>query len=298
MTARRRTAGFSLVELIVVIGVIAIFLGILLPAVQNVRGAATRVECQNNLKQVALALHNYHDSHGRLPAGPPSSTVNLFKFPIITWMAFILPQMDQDNLWRQTEAALKGKPLNSFANPPHVGLATVIKAYTCPSDGRLSAPITDRDEITAAYTSYIGVSGGRRRDGVIGQHPGTRFADITDGLSSTIAVAERPPPDTLQAGKWYTWGHPDGVWGKLYGPDEFMPAEGGIHFGDPCVGPIRFGPGRPDNPCDRYHYWSLHSRGANFAFADGSVHFLRYSARDILPALATRAGGEVASLPE
>lgn len=59
-----------------------------------------------------------------------------------------------------------------------------------------------------------------------------------------------------------------------------------------------FGPGRLTNPCDRLHYWSLHTSGANFAFADGSVHFLRYSARDILPALATRSGGEVVSLPD
>jgi prepilin-type processing-associated H-X9-DG protein len=79
-----------------------------------------------------------------------------------------------------------------------------------------------------------------------------------------------------------------------------MPAIGYVPDTDLVCGatPVNFGFGRTDNPCDRLHLWSLHSNGANFLFADGSVHFLRYSARDVLPALATRAGGEVAALPE
>ncbi len=132
----------------------------------------------------------------------------------------------------------------------------------------------------------------------MGGYPGVRIVDITDGSSQTLIVAERPPPDTLQAGKWYTWVAVFGVWANRYGPDENLVAEGGIVPGDNCAGPFRFGPGRTDNNCDRYHFWSLHPGGGNFAFADGSVHFLRYSAADILPALATRAGGEVVGVPD
>ncbi len=86
--------------------------------------------------------------------------------------------------------------------------------------------------------------------------------------------------------------------GTLYGPDGVMPVAHAYLSTDPCLGPYRFGPGRPDNPCDRYPFWSLHPGGAHFLFADGSVHFLPYSAQPTMVALATRNGDEAVSPPD
>ncbi len=216
----------------------------------------------------------------------------------LIWMALILPQVEQDALWRATEQAFQIKPRWPFDNPPHVGFAPVIKLYVCPNDGRLLSPLRDQDGFTAAYTSYLGVYGGRGGgDGVLGNSPGIRLTDITDGTSHTLMVGERPPPDTLQAGWWYNKMRLAGVWGHLYGPDGAMAVEPFPIPSEPCQGPFRFGPGRTDNPCDRYHFWSLHPVGANFAFADGSVRFLSYTISPQLRDLATRNGGEVVELP-
>ncbi len=291
----------TLIELLVVTGVIGVLLGLLLSAVQNVRAAAARTACSNNMKQIGLALHHYHDTHGRLPDGFLKSSP-LQTWVSVTWMAALLPQMDQSPLWAATERALAILPLDPLRNPPHIGLGTVVKPYVCPADGRLSAPVVTRDGLTVAFTSYLGVGGGGsgprwRSDGVMGIYPGVRLTDISDGTSQTLAVGERPPPDTFQAGPWYPRLSANGYWGRLYGPDEDMPVLNYPIIGDPCGGPFAFGPGRVNNPCDRYHFWSLHPGGANFLFADGSVHFMPHAARNILPALATRAGGEIVELP-
>jgi prepilin-type processing-associated H-X9-DG protein len=289
----------TLVELIVTIGLIGALIGLLMPAVQKVRDASARSSCLNNLRQVGIALHNYHAQHGQFPTGgtpDPKSP----HFSSVTWMVQILPHVDQRVLWERTQQALVTHPLDPLANPPHVGLATVVKVYLCPVDGRLTTALTGRDLIAQAYTSFIGVSGsGRTGGGVLGIVPGTRTSDVMDGTSSTLMVGERPPPATLQAGSWYSRIAPvNGAWGWLYGPSEDMPVNSYPTPGDPCVGPLEFGPGRVDNPCDRHHHWSLHAGGANFTFADGSVRFIGYNARPLIPALATRAGGEVVSVPE
>jgi prepilin-type processing-associated H-X9-DG protein len=186
-----------------------------------------------------------------------------------------------------------------FHDPPHVGYKTVVKLYVCPADARLHQPLTNEFGVTAAYASDMGIAGSRATEGVIGPKPSVRIGDITDGTSQTAMVGERPPPASLQAGQWYT-GSQSVLWGLNRGPVGTMPVLFPARFDDQvCAGPIySFGFGRLDNPCDRYHFWSLHPGGANFAFADGSVRFLRYSAADILPALATRAGGEAVDLPD
>nr|WP_029600926.1 DUF1559 domain-containing protein [Gemmata obscuriglobus] len=285
-------------ELLVVLGIVGLLIGLLLPAVQKIRGGAARTSCQNNLKQIGLALQNYHASHGRLPDGVPQNALR--RPPVtVTWMAQILAQMDQAALSEGTERALVTHPLDPLCNPPHVGFSAVVKPYQCPSDGRLTAPVATRDRLSMACTSYMGVSGKQANDGVMGQYPGVRLTDISDGASQTVAVGERPPPDTFQAGGWYArLAPPNGYWGTLYGPDEDMPIINYPPPGERCGGPFVFGPGRTENPCDRYHYWSLHAGGANFLFADGSVHFFRHAARDILPSLATRSGGEVVNVSE
>ncbi len=293
----RRCAGFTLVELLVVIGIISLLLSLALPAVQRVRESAARIQCQNNLKQIGIALHHHHDVYGRLPPQSPKDE-NDPNYSL-TWMALVLPQIDQEALWQTTEQAFQIDPQTPFDNPPHVGLASVVKTYVCPDDGRLLSPLQDKDGITAAYASYLGVAGGTNfADGVLGRIPGIRLSEITDGTSTTLMVGERPPPETLQAGWWYTRLRRAGIWGTLYGPDGVMPVAHAYLPTDPCLGPYRFGPGRPDNPCDRYHFWSLHPGGAHFLFADGSVPFLPYSAQPTMVALATRNGGEAVSPPD
>ena len=286
----RRTA-FTLLELLVTVGVVSILLGLLLPAVQKVRAAAARAACQNNLKQVGLALQTYHDAHGHFPAGHPKKPAEGTKDFYLTWMTKLLPQLGEGPLAAATERASVAAPHWPYQDPPHVGLSTVVKPYVCPADGRLGVPLVDRDGVTAAFTDYMGVCG--PDNCVLVNWPGTRIAGITDGTSNTVAVGERPPPDTLQAGKWYTIYHLyGGAWKSAYGPDQAMYAEHSLSFGD-CEPPFRFGPGVTANPCDRYHFWSLHPGGGNFALADGSVRFLAHAAANKLSALASIDGGEV-----
>ncbi len=305
-------SGFSLVELLVVIGVTGVLLGLLLPAVQRARASADRVKCLNNLRQIGIALHHHHDVHGGLPPRPARGNAQQGPNRLLSWMALILPQMDQGPLWALSESACRagGYP---FQDPPHVGYTTVVPAYVCPADGRSLSPLTAPSGDRAAFTSYIGIAGsphgGRRfvwggsvllvnAAGVFGDVPGIRLSAVTDGLSQTLMVGERPPPDSLQAGRWYT-PHQSGL-NPFPGPDESMPLPSASHLGDTgCAGPISsFGPGRADNPCDRFHLWSLHPGGANFLFADASARFFSYSLANIMPALATRSGGEVVTVPE
>lgn len=312
--ANQCRGGFSLIELIIVIGLIGILLGLLLPAVQHARESAARASCQNNMRQIGLALHNYHDIYGRLPPYKAQDRTLHTSDPesMLSWMALILPQMERENLWKQSRNACQ-VDRNPSHNPPHIGYATVVPSYLCPTDSRLFSPLTTPSGDVAAFTSYIGVSGSpvggtksssgvslrlQVAPGVLGQFPGIRITDIRDGTSQTIMVGERPPPDSLQAGRWYT---------RLFnrepapGPDVFMsiPPAGLIDDPECSVRGAGFGPGRSDNPCDRYQLWSFHAGGANFLFADGSVRFLSHKAgAAVLPALATRNGGEQVNLPD
>jgi prepilin-type N-terminal cleavage/methylation domain-containing protein/prepilin-type processing-associated H-X9-DG protein len=302
MNPERRA--FSLVEVMVTIGVIGVLVSLLLPAVQFARHAAARASCQNNLRQVGLALTNYHAAMGRLPPSPARAPVKHDENVLLGWMALILPHLDQDALYRTSVLACREND-NPTSNPPHVGFATVIPTLVCPADGRL-APMTDRFNFTAAFTTYLGVGGtmepgvSQTSAGIFGNGPGPRLSDVTDGTSQTIMVGERPGPDSLQAGWWY----PSfvGVGDGLGGPNNWMPFGAWILWlqDRECAQARRgfFGPGRLSNPCDRYHFWSLHRGGGNWLFADGSVRFLGYSADPVMPALATLAGGESVTLPD
>lgn len=267
---------------------------------QRVRAAAERLVCQQRLGQIGLALHLFHHNHGRLPpVGVPDSPTRKSAAVHLTWMAALLPETENSGLWMQANEALQ--TAMPWVNPPHRALATVVQVYVCPSDGRLGTPLTDADGITAAYTSYAAVTGGRRADGVFagGNQGGLRWADVRDGLTNTLMVGERPPPDTLQAGKWYprSWfGH--GRYGTLLGPAALTVLPSAFP-GDPCAITFRFGVGRTDNPCDRFQFWSLHGLGVNFVFADGSTRYLAASTpQEILLALATRDGRELVPPPD
>lgn len=291
MTTRPRPA-FTLIEVLVVIAIVAVLIGLLLPAVQKVRAAAARSACQGRLRQVGLALHHYHDGHGALPPGIRPGAKADFRY--LGWTARVLPYLEQDPLWRRIPAAFASDPDPGkfYGHLPHaVLLRTPVPALTCPADPRL--PGRTRP---AAFTSYLGVSGVDQtaRGGVLYPDSRVRLTDVTDGTSGTLMVGERPPSATFRFGWWYRgWGQSkDGSAEMLLGVREVNVAV------DACLpGPVPFAAARLDDPCAGFQYWSLHPGGANFAFTDGSVRFLAYSADAVLPALATRAGGEAAAVP-
>lgn len=306
----KRRSGFSVIELIVVISIIGMLVGLFLPAVQQVRAAASRTACLSNLRQIGLALQNYESDRGSLPpvewSFPPRAGLGYGAG--VSWRVSLLPYLEQGPLWAKTVEASHLDRISNH-NPPHVGMTTVVRTFVCPSDGRLSQSLFDpKSGITAAYGSYLGVNGSRpafpvnpENRGVFASFwVGTRIAEILDGTSNTLAVGERPPPASLENGWWYSVACPlESDPGTCRGPAagltmEFSP---GASYGG-CSGPFFYGPGNLSNPCDRFHFWSLHSGGANFTFADGSARFISYRAKGIMAALATRAGGEVVSLPD
>jgi prepilin-type N-terminal cleavage/methylation domain-containing protein/prepilin-type processing-associated H-X9-DG protein len=299
-TSRVRTGrpAFTLIELLVVIAIIAILIGLILPAVQKVREAAARTQCQNNLKQVALALHNYHATASSLPpllafsSGTPPPYPN--GFGEVNWVTQILPYMEQTALY------------NTPPGPPAFPERQVIQLLVCPSDPRGAVPIdyTPYGLGHHVSSSYVGISGvdvaelthpPQHTLGMIG-FPQVRFTDVTDGLSSTLMLGEQPPAPTKDSIDWAGLfnGTIDGVANTfLEYPTQTSPAFQMNDGGPTCPSPAYFAPSSLQDHCSGNHLGSFHSGGANFAFGDGSVHFLPYSASLILPQLATRAGGEV-----
>ena len=295
----RRTA-FTLIELLVVIAIVAILIGLLLAAVQNVRAAAARVACQNNVKQLALALHQYHDANRVLPPGHRSLLTRDLR-PYTGWTLDILPYLEQQPLYGEIASAFRVLPL-PFATPPHVHRSTVVKPYSCPSDQRTSsAQVSLRTQSRVAFTSYLGVSGldAPSRGGVLYQDSRVTLLGITDGTSNTLLLGERPPSADLQFGWWYAGtgqvrtGSADLVLGVR--ERNLLP----IASGSPCgPGSYPYRPSRFDDQCGMFHFWSPHPGGANFALADGSVRFVSYAANELMPALASRAGGEPVALTD
>jgi prepilin-type processing-associated H-X9-DG protein/prepilin-type N-terminal cleavage/methylation domain-containing protein len=303
----RYWSAFTLLELLVVIAILSALVGLLMPAVQRVRDAAARSACANNLRQIGLALHNHQSLYGIFPPQPASSAQfvgSTYAYEGIGWTVYILPFIEQEGLWQRTLAAYNANSL-PWSKPHRSNLGTVLRTYVCPADARLTAPFRDSYGFLGAYTSYVGMTGhfDDLTSGMFGRRPGVSTAEILDGMSNTVMIGERPPPSSMSVGWWYT----THLFHNLQGATDFEVAAdigtnpddqdcGGIIVDWPGKGTVRaylFSPGTIDNECDRYHYWSLHSGGANFLFADGSVHFMMYSIRFHLRDLATIAGGEV-----
>ncbi|HEV3167940.1 MAG TPA: DUF1559 domain-containing protein [Isosphaeraceae bacterium] len=319
----QRSRGFTLIELLVVIAIIAVLIALLLPAVQAAREAARRTQCTNNLKQLGLGLHNYHDALGTFPMG--YATRNPWvdgatdTVPGWGWGTMILPQLEQGPLFNAVNFSLATEaPQNTTI------LRSMMTTFLCPSDLTSGPfPVTDASGnvlAIAAPSSYAACVGGNETDTATGIHRdglGTgimfrnsriRLADITDGSSQTIAVVER------------AWSNASGVWAGPVslgvirrGPTNRCPKTGALFY--PAATMVQAHChlintyADPDGGLDDCS--SLHPGGANFLFADGSVHFLKSILADagtrsdgssvyspsgvVFQALATRNGGEVVS---
>ena len=299
MLSKPLNSAFTLIELLVTIGIIAILLGLLLSAVQKVRSTAAKTQCQNSARQLALALHQFHDASQRFPPGH-RSFLNPDQMPYSGWSLSILPDIEQAAIASRAVTAYRARPFPF--SPPHPGLSTVVNTFICPADPRVGQAQTSLlTKTVVAFTSYLGVAGldaVSTRDGILYQNSRTRIADITDGTSNTLLLGERPPSANYQFGWWYA-----GTGQKFTGSADLVlgvrePNLQVIMSGSTC-GPGRY-PFQPasgfNDTCGMFHFWSPHSGGANFVFADGSVRLLTYSANPLMPALASRAGGEVAAV--
>jgi len=292
MRRSQGTGAFTLVEVLVVIAIIGVLIGLILPAVQRVRHAAARTQCANNLKQIGLALHSYHDTQQSFPPGI-SYRNGSDPHPHMGWCTRLLPHLESCALWDQALQAYAQEKF--FLKPAHEQVRShVVPVFLCPSDARIrqSRPVA-LGKAPVAFTSYLGVEGvdQARRDGLLFLDSRVRIAQVTDGTGNTLLVGERPPSADFVFGWWYAgWGqNKDGSAEMLLGLREQA-----VHLSLRDCPPDAnwYRAGRIDNQCDALHFWSLHPGGANFLFADGSVRFLTYSADDVLPALATRSGGE------
>jgi prepilin-type N-terminal cleavage/methylation domain-containing protein/prepilin-type processing-associated H-X9-DG protein len=295
----RRNHGFTLIELLVVIAIIAVLIGLLLPAVQKVREAAARLKCQNNLKQIGTAFHNYHSSYERFPAGFSSRANSLDSEslgPGWGWAAMILPYMEQDNLAKQINLNV------DIAHSSHaVARTQSLALYLCPSDNPVAKTFTVRNDSGAAvcdvaFANYVGVGGTFEvsaypdtNTGVMIRNKGFRVTDITDGSSNTIFVGERASKFSPQT----TW--TGAVTGVLVPPLNPAYEEEECHIlcttNTGTVADNRTPNNRLGHAEDTT---SMHTGGVNFLYGDGSVRFLKQSidARTWV-ALGTRAGGEV-----
>jgi prepilin-type N-terminal cleavage/methylation domain-containing protein/prepilin-type processing-associated H-X9-DG protein len=319
----RHRRGFTLIELLVVIAIIGVLIGLLLPAVQKVREAANRMSCTNNLKQLGLAMHNYHDTYSGFPYAPYNP--NLVN-PALTskpyavahgWGVSILPFLEQQNTFNLYNLNLAA---GNAANAP--AESVIIKSYVCPSapspgsrniatitfnGGRYTRAPLDyiaQHMLFAGSAQYYGFKpvGDPTGQGILGRNVNRNIASITDGTSNTFLLVEC-------AGRNQRW-----VMGKNVGTSGKLTIPGGTT----TVGETGYwaAPSQPGGsisllygyntstgtlvgPCavncvNYEEIYAFHPGGANVLFGDGSVHFLNANTSLRIAAfLLTRAGGEV-----
>jgi prepilin-type N-terminal cleavage/methylation domain-containing protein/prepilin-type processing-associated H-X9-DG protein len=280
MRSAKQSRAFSLIELLVVIAIIGVLIGLLVPAVQKVREAANRLQCKNNLKQIGLALHSYHDRLKVLPSGYTSRvSAGADLGPGWGWAAHVLDDVEQGNLQRQIRFDLDiGHTLNATQR------VYSLPVFLCPSDTSPGDFATESRVVRVAHANYVAMFGSNEIEdnpgagnGVFYRNSRTRLMDIKDGTSNTLFVGERSSDLALA-----TWT------GSVTGADEAQAL---------VLGSADHTPNHPD--AHKEDFWSRHTQGVNFLFADGSVHSINNSiAPGVWLSLATRAGREPYSLSD
>ncbi len=288
--------GFTLIEVMVVLGVVSLLTALLLPAVQKARESARRIECLSRVRQLALAAHQFQDLHGHLPSGTELTEMSSGIPTYRSWITRLLPHLDSSALYDSIESAYRDSPDSPFRSERHGEFKKALAHVSCPSDPRASKPqFCEVFGITAGMTSYIGSTGtnNRLQDGVFFGGSQIRFRDIRDGLSNTLLIGERPPSADFRFGWWYAGVGLDGK-GLLdhhLGSAELNTWESGCRLGPYSLG---FGSDRTGH-CGQFQYWSYHDQSVTFALSDGSVRGISEIDTAVFTALGSRSGGEVIS---